>query len=138
MTVETANNLSSSTMEDGYHDYSQATKEDTVVVRMAEDDASSGSVATLVGEEGAGAAKSNNNASLHRVVTTSDQNFPVKLHYMLHELEDDGLAHIVSWAPHGRSFVVHKQDVFIEMILNRYVSKRVISPTLVLGKRFPI
>ena len=39
----------------------------------------------------------------------TDRNFPVKLHYMLSELESDGQDHIVSWAPHGRCFVVHDQ-----------------------------
>ena len=39
----------------------------------------------------------------------SDRNFPVKLHYMLSELEDDEQDHIVGWAPHGRCFVVHDQ-----------------------------
>jgi HSF-type DNA-binding len=47
----------------------------------------------------------------------SDQNFPVKLHYMLSELEADGLDDIVSWQPHGRCFVVHKQKEFVEKIL---------------------
>jgi len=29
-------------------------------------------------------------------------NFPARLHYMLEELEKDGLSHVVSWQPHGR------------------------------------
>lgn len=40
----------------------------------------------------------------------SEPNFPVKLHYMLSELEDDGLEHIASWQPHGRCILVHKPD----------------------------
>ena len=47
----------------------------------------------------------------------SDRYFPVKLHYMLQELEQDGLSHIVSWQPHGRCFVVHKQAEFVQKIL---------------------
>ena len=47
----------------------------------------------------------------------SDRNFPEKLHYMLSELENDGLSHIVSWQPHGRCFLVHKQKEFVEVIL---------------------
>jgi len=31
-----------------------------------------------------------------------DQSFPMKLHFMLNDIEQDGLAHIVSWQPHGR------------------------------------
>jgi hypothetical protein len=33
--------------------------------------------------------------------------FPVKLHYMLSEMEKEGLEHIISWQPHGRCFIVH-------------------------------
>jgi hypothetical protein len=46
-----------------------------------------------------------------------EQNFPVKLHYMLNELEKDGMDDIVSWQPHGRSFLVHKQMQFVEKVL---------------------
>ena len=46
------------------------------------------------------------------IAHASDRNFPVKLHYMLSELEEDGQDHIVSWAPHGRCFVVHDQVSF--------------------------
>jgi hypothetical protein len=46
-----------------------------------------------------------------------EDNFPVKLHYMIKELENDGMADIVSWQPHGRCFLVHKQLQFVERIL---------------------
>jgi hypothetical protein len=49
-------------------------------------------------------------------------NFPVKLHYMLSEIERDGLNHIVSWQPHGRCFVVHRKKEFEEKLLPLYVS----------------
>ena len=51
----------------------------------------------------------------------TDQTFPMKLHTMLENIEKDGLASIVSWQPHGRCFVVHKQDEFVAHILPRYV-----------------
>lgn len=51
----------------------------------------------------AGAAPANNSNGSH-----SEQNFPVKLHYLLEDMESDGLGHIVSWQPHGRCFIVHK------------------------------
>ena len=44
-----------------------------------------------------------------KATNAADRNFPVKLHYMLSELEADNQSHIVSWAPHGRCFVVHDQ-----------------------------
>ena len=49
--------------------------------------------------------------------SNSEQNFPVKLHYMLGDMEADGLGHIVSWQPHGRSFTVNKPKEFVETIL---------------------
>lgn len=49
----------------------------------------------------------------------SDQNFPVKLHFLLAELESVGLSHIASWQPHGRSFKVHKQNEFVNLLLRR-------------------
>jgi hypothetical protein len=47
----------------------------------------------------------------------ADPKFPVKLHYMLSELERDGLGHIVSWQIHGRSFIVHDLDKFVAYVL---------------------
>mmetsp|Transcript_14535 Transcript_14535/g.27627 ORF Transcript_14535/g.27627 Transcript_14535/m.27627 type:complete len:296 (+) Transcript_14535:164-1051(+) len=47
----------------------------------------------------------------------SEQNFPVKLHYMLSDMEADGLANIVSWQPHGRCFIVHETEEFVSKIL---------------------
>jgi hypothetical protein len=46
-----------------------------------------------------------------------EENFPVKLHYMLTELETDGMADVVAWQPHGRCFLVHKQQQFVEQVL---------------------
>jgi hypothetical protein len=46
-----------------------------------------------------------------------EDNFPVKLHYMIKEMENDGMADIVSWQPHGRCFLVHKQLHFVEKVL---------------------
>jgi len=43
---------------------------------------------------------------------SKDNNFPVKFHYALREMEKDGLQHIVSWQPHGRSFLVHDPRLF--------------------------
>lgn len=46
--------------------------------------------------------------------------FPVKLHEMLNKIESDGLAHVVSWASHGRCFCVHKPKEFVNHIMPRY------------------
>lgn len=53
----------------------------------------------------------------NKPVNASDKNFPVRLHFMLNELEADGLSHIISWQPHGRCFLVHQQDEFVKQIL---------------------
>jgi hypothetical protein len=52
----------------------------------------------------------------------ADHNFPVKLHYVLSELEKDGLQDVASWAPHGRCFKVHQTEEFVESVLRRCVS----------------
>ncbi|CAB9516241.1 shock factor protein [Seminavis robusta] len=47
-----------------------------------------------------------------------DQGFPVRLHYMLTDIQKEGIfTHIVSWQPHGRCFVVHDKKQFVEKIL---------------------
>jgi len=46
--------------------------------------------------------------------------FPIKLHAILDHIEEDGHAHVISWQPHGRSFKVHKQDIFMKEILPEY------------------
>lgn len=43
--------------------------------------------------------------------------FPVRLHFLLTQVENDNLSHIVSWQPHGRCFKVHRQDLFVKQIL---------------------
>jgi hypothetical protein len=43
--------------------------------------------------------------------------FPVKLHRMLEEVENEGRASTVSWQPHGRCFVVHQPKEFVDIIL---------------------
>jgi len=66
------------------------------------------------GGEGAVVSHNKNGAN-------SEQNFPVKLHYMLSDMEEDGLANIVSWQPHGRCFIVHKTEDFVSKILPLWV-----------------
>ena len=46
--------------------------------------------------------------------------FPMKLHAMLDQIEQDGLAHVISWQPHGRCFVVHKPKQFVDEVLQKY------------------
>jgi hypothetical protein len=48
---------------------------------------------------------------------SGEEGFPYKLHYMLTELETDGMDDVVSWQPHGRCFLVHNQKAFVEQVL---------------------
>mmetsp|Transcript_8154 Transcript_8154/g.11746 ORF Transcript_8154/g.11746 Transcript_8154/m.11746 type:complete len:859 (-) Transcript_8154:1336-3912(-) len=50
----------------------------------------------------------------------SQPSFPVKLHELLSEIEADGYGFILSWLPHGRSFKIHKQQEFLDVILPQY------------------
>jgi hypothetical protein len=44
--------------------------------------------------------------------------FPEKLHFLLSEMEKDGLQHIASWQPHGRCFIIRDEKLFKEKFLH--------------------
>ncbi|KAL3923290.1 MAG: hypothetical protein SGILL_001737 [Bacillariaceae sp.] len=46
--------------------------------------------------------------------------FPLKLHSVLEQVQVDGFAHIISWQPHGRCFVIHNPKEFTETVMPRY------------------
>lgn len=46
--------------------------------------------------------------------------FPLKLHAVLDQVEADGLAHVISWQPHGRCFVVHRPKEFVDHVMPKY------------------
>lgn len=46
-----------------------------------------------------------------------DPTFPARLNYMLDEVDTDGFGEVVSWQPHGRSFLIHNQKRFKEEVL---------------------
>jgi hypothetical protein len=52
-----------------------------------------------------------------QTTSTKDTNFPEKLHYMLSDMEKDGLQHVASWQSHGRCFFVHDQKLFVGKVL---------------------
>lgn len=56
-----------------------------------------------------------------RRVGGSAASFPTKLHMMLDRVEADGLSSIVSWRPHGRCFIIHKPQEFVDFVLPRYL-----------------
>lgn len=49
--------------------------------------------------------------------------FPWKLHEMLERIEMDGFSSVVSWQPHGRSFMVHKPDEFVQRVMPIYFNQ---------------
>jgi HSF-type DNA-binding len=68
---------------------------------------------------------------LAQVETEEDRNyrspnalFPIKLHYMLEDVEQNGWEDIVSWAPHGRCFKIHNPRAFVARIMPKYVLVR--------------
>mmetsp|Transcript_6904 Transcript_6904/g.10370 ORF Transcript_6904/g.10370 Transcript_6904/m.10370 type:complete len:354 (+) Transcript_6904:139-1200(+) len=52
--------------------------------------------------------------------------FPMKLHDMLEHIEllEPELAHVVTWQPHGRCFIVHKPKLFAERVLARFFQQK--------------
>lgn len=63
------------------------------------------------------------NKGIGNVGNSSSNLFPKKLYEMLADVEKRGLEHIVSWAPHGRCFLVHKKKQFVAQILPTYFSQ---------------
>lgn len=51
---------------------------------------------------------------------SSPEPFPFKLHTLLDQIESDGHADVVSWQPHGRAFVIHQKQAFVECIMPKY------------------
>lgn len=49
-----------------------------------------------------------------------NDSFPMKLHRILDEVEKEGLAHIVSWQPHGRAFIIRDAALFSRIIMPKY------------------
>jgi HSF-type DNA-binding len=47
--------------------------------------------------------------------------FPAKLHVALQEIEREHCDHIISWASHGRCFMIHKRNEFVQQVLPMYV-----------------
>ena len=48
------------------------------------------------------------------------RSFPEKLHLLLDTMAEEGLEHIVSWQPHGRCFVIHEKNEFVQTIMPRF------------------
>ena len=46
--------------------------------------------------------------------------FPLKLYRLLYEAEKEGFDDIISFASHGRSFLIHKPDKFVSKIMPKY------------------
>ncbi|CAB9517382.1 shock factor protein 4 [Seminavis robusta] len=57
---------------------------------------------------------------VHSDSRTPNAAFPLKLHETLAQIELDGLGHILGWMPHGRSFKIHQQQEFVDVVLPRY------------------
>lgn len=76
-----------------YHDYAAVT-EDTLSL-----------LATSVPHDGARFRRDEANA------------FPPRLHYLLTDVEADGLSHIIGFQPHGRAFLVRDMNAFVCQLL---------------------
>ena len=46
--------------------------------------------------------------------------FPVKLHKIMEYSERYGFSSIISWMPHGRSFKIHDEDLFVEKVMSHF------------------
>jgi hypothetical protein len=58
-----------------------------------------------------------------KATTNQQHSFPLRLQRMLDKLEADGNASIVSWLPHGRGFMVHDTDRFVNELMPIYFNQ---------------
>ena len=94
-------------VQHNYHDHSQEPPPPPAVVTTTTDLESSGS-ASFPSSAASNSISSNNSSA-----------FPVRLHSMLTHAAEDGIAHIVSFAPHGRAVQIHDPEAF-KRLLPRY------------------
>lgn len=50
----------------------------------------------------------------------ASMSFPLKLHAILDQVEEDGLAHVISWQSHGRCFLIHNPKEFTDYVMPKY------------------
>jgi hypothetical protein len=53
----------------------------------------------------------------HKGTPGPNEPFPIMLHWMLQQAEENGNQNIVGWAPHGRAFRVHQRAQFVTHVL---------------------
>jgi HSF-type DNA-binding len=49
-------------------------------------------------------------------LSDDSQRFPEKLFRLLDRADLEGFNHVISWQPHGRSFIVHQREAFKELL----------------------
>ena len=69
----------------------------------------------------------NKKAGKNNIARKRQQNFPLKLHIMLHEVEKENLTTVVSWLPHGRAFAVHDIERFKTTVMGKYFQQSMIT-----------
>ena len=57
------------------------------------------------------------------ILSAEPKSFPVKLQELLDNAEAEGYDHIISWQPHGRAFLLHKKEDFVDRVLPRYFGR---------------
>ena len=58
-----------------------------------------------------------------RVKSGLQASFPLKLQRILDKLEADGIIDVLSWQPHGRAFIVHDAERFVNEVLPVYFNQ---------------
>lgn len=66
-------------------------------------------------------ARANSDGSENKVV---GEPFPLKLHKLLEQMEQEGRDDILGWRPDGRSFAIYKPKEFIEQIMSEHFPRQ--------------
>ena len=88
------------------------------------------SSASFTSSSSSSSSKSKRDSALslsHNSNTSSSIPFPLKLYEMIDQMESDGLAHVMSWQPHGRCFQVHEAKAFKQMLPNYFKLSKIAS-----------
>lgn len=72
-------------------------------------------------------SKSGDSESLAEARASINAPFPLRLYDMLESACDGGFSDVVSWQPHGRSFIVHKPDKFKELLPRYFTLTKIAS-----------
>jgi len=92
-----------------YHDYGTVTMRDYMIAQLKKNTLSKAT---------------HGNGAMELVISSRTSRtaipFPTKLHLVLSIADSEGFDHVISWQPHGRCFLIHDHQEFVDKVLPIY------------------